>query len=66
MSRSFICGSTLPFENRARGRVVIPMGTLDDDPGCGPQAHIFVDSRAPWTFAEDDLPRHPAALGSGS
>ena len=61
-----ICGSTLPSENPARGRAVIPMGTLDQDPGCGPRAHIFVGSKAPWTLIRDDLPQHPEALGSGS
>lgn len=60
-----VCGSTLPYRNEARGRVVVPMGSLDGDPGTRPQAHIFVDSRAPWVEIADDLPQHPAALGSG-
>lgn len=61
-----ICGGNLPFENEARGRAVVPMGSLDDDPGYTPQAHIFVESRAPWHTITDDLPQHPEALGSGS
>ncbi len=60
-----VCGSTLPFINKARGRVVVPMGSLDDDPDFGPRAHIFVESKAPWVAITDTLPRHPAALGSG-
>jgi hypothetical protein len=60
-----LCGSTLPFENPARRSAVVPMGSLDDDPGCRPRAHIFVDSRAPWDTITDDLPQHPEALGSG-
>ncbi len=60
-----ICGGGLPFRNEARGRAVVPMGSLDDDPGLAPKAHIFVESRAPWHEIIDDLPRHPEALGSG-
>ncbi len=60
-----ICGGTLPFPNPARGRFVVPMGSLDDDPGIRPQAHIFVSSRAPWDEITDALPQHPDALGSG-
>lgn len=60
------CGSTLPWRNEARGRVVVPMGSLDGDPGLRPLAHIFVGSKAPWVTISDSLPRHPTALGSGS
>lgn len=56
------CGSTLPFDNGAHGLVGIPMGTLDDDPGLAPKAHIWVDSKAPWHTITDDLPRHPEKL----
>jgi len=34
------------------------MGTLDDDPGLRPQAHIFVGSKAPWYEIADELPRY--------
>lgn len=58
------CGSTLPFRNEARGLAGVPMGTLDDDPGLGPRAHIFVDSKAPWFAITDDLPQHTEGLDS--
>ena len=61
-----VCGGTLPFRNEARGRAVVPMGSLDDDPQFRPQAHIFVTSRAPWDEISDELPQHPEALGSGN
>ena len=61
-----ICGATLPSDNQAYGLAVVPMGSLDDDPGLSPRAHIWVDSRAPWDTITDDLPQHPEALGSGS
>lgn len=60
-----LCGGTLPFKNEARGRAGVPMGSLDDDPGYRPRAHIFVGSKASWTAITDDLPQHPEALGSG-
>ena len=58
------CGSTLPFINKARGLVGVPMGSLDDDPRYSLRAHIFVDSKAPWFTITDALPQHPTALGS--
>jgi hypothetical protein len=58
------CGSTLPFRNETRGLVGVPMGSLDDDPGFSPRAHIFVDSKAPWFEISDDLPRHTEGLDS--
>jgi hypothetical protein len=33
------------------------MGSLDDDPGLRPQAHIFVGSKAIWYEIADDLPQ---------
>ena len=49
------CGSKLPH---VRNRVVIPAGSLDDDPGIRPALHIFVASKAPWFAICDDLPRY--------
>jgi hypothetical protein len=53
-----ICGSLTPRVFRDRNLAVIPMGGLDDDPGMRPQAHIFVDSKAPWYTIADDVPQH--------
>ncbi len=58
------CGSSLPFRNEARGTVVVPMGSLDDDPGHPPDAHIYVGSKAPWFTITDSLPQNPEHLGS--
>jgi hypothetical protein len=52
-----VCGSSLPFRNVARGMVVVPMGSLDEDPECPPRAHIFVGSKAPWFTITDELPQ---------
>ena len=35
--------------------VGVALGTLDDDPGVRPIAHIFVASKAPWYDITDDL-----------
>ena len=56
-----ICGSSLPVAFPSRGVAVIPMGSLDDDPGLTPERHIFVDSKAPWETITDALPQHPEA-----
>lgn len=60
------CGSTLPFPSKRRELIGVPMGGLDGDPGHPLQAHIFVDSKAPWFRIGDELPRHSAGLGSAS
>jgi hypothetical protein len=49
------CGSPMPRIDRGRGIVIVPMGTLDDDPGMRPQDHIFVGSKAPWYTITDSL-----------
>ena len=51
------CGSSMPRQDHERGFAVIPMGSLDDDPGIGPQRHIFTASKAPWYDIPDDLPQ---------
>lgn len=51
------CGSPMPRVDPDRGIVVIPMGSLDGDPGVRPSRHIFVGSKAPWFEIADDLPQ---------
>jgi hypothetical protein len=55
------CGGSVPLVAPARGVVVIPSPTFDDDPGARPELHIFVASKAPWDVISDDLPQHAAA-----
>jgi hypothetical protein len=40
-----------------RDVVLIPAGSLDDDPKIRTSSHIFVASRAPWHEITDDLPQ---------
>jgi hypothetical protein len=51
------CGSPMPRIDRVRGFAVVPMGSLDDDPGMRPSRHIFTGSKAPWYDIADDLPQ---------
>lgn len=58
------CGATMPWFNKAHDIMIVPMGSLDDDPGVMPLANIFVDSKAPWFIITDDLPKNPGPPGS--
>ena len=51
------CGSSLPAPDPGAKEFFIPAGTLDDDPGVRPAAHIFVASKAPWVEIGDELPQ---------
>ncbi len=50
------CGSRLPRQAAGTDIVLIPAGSLDDEPPIAPQARIFTGSRANWSFGGDDLP----------
>lgn len=54
-----ICGSNLASFYEDRPDIIgIPLGGLETDPGARPEAHIFVDSKAPWYEISDQLPRY--------
>ena len=42
------CGSSLPWKTQSGKAVVIPAGTLDDDPDIKPRHNIFYANKAPW------------------
>ena len=52
------CGSPLPHHTRSGREIVVPAGSLDDEPSLRPRGRIFWDSRRSWTCADDRLPRH--------
>jgi hypothetical protein len=54
------CGSVVPDGAATEGRVSLPAGSFEGDPGARPLAHIFVGSQAPWYEIHDDLPRFAA------
>ena len=49
------CGSSLPWASQGGRTVVVPAGTLDDDPGIRPSQNIFCASRAVWYKDPGDL-----------
>lgn len=49
------CGSSLPWLSKSGRAVVIPAGTLDEDPDIRPIHNIFYQDRAPWRKAVEDL-----------
>jgi hypothetical protein len=51
------CGSPLPHATRSGKAIVIPAGSLDEDPDSRPGENIFWDHRAPWYLETGDLPR---------
>ncbi len=57
-----VCGATLPTFFSDRPEVGLPLGTLDDDPGVRPSAHVWVDSKAPWWEITDSLPQYSEGI----
>ncbi len=52
------CGSSLPWMSQTGVSVVIPAGTLDDDPGVKPKHNIFWQSRTRWRVEVESLPKY--------
>ena len=52
------CGSSLPWMAQSGRAIIIPAGTLDEDPEIKPVQNIFWDSRAAWRTPVEDLPQH--------
>ena len=49
------CGSSLPWLTQSGKAFIIPVGTLDVDPGVRPQHNIYYADKAPWYVNTDDL-----------
>ena len=49
------CGSSLPWKTKSNKAVVIPAGSLDEDPKTRPKHNIFYENKAPWYINVDDL-----------
>jgi len=52
------CGSRVPRFIKEAGVVLIPAGSLDDEPGIPVQARIFLESRAAWSCDTTALPEY--------
>lgn len=59
VSRCFCrdCGSSLGALGEDMNLTWVTLGTVIDDPGSRPEAHIFVGSKAPWFDISDGLPQ---------
>ncbi len=57
------CGSSLPWMTQSARSVVIPAGTLDEDPGIKPVQNIFWNDRAAWREEVSDLPQYEGLPG---
>jgi hypothetical protein len=51
-----LCGSPLPHSTRSGREVIIPAGSLVDDPGVSPSVEACWSSRAPWLSDAIGLP----------
>lgn len=52
-----VCGSNMPVLEEEDTHVIIPAGSLDDDPIVRPVVHIHTASKAPWYEITDALPQ---------
>ncbi len=52
------CGSPMPRVVPQLDGVLIPAGSLDQEPPIGPTARIFWDSRAEWSCPDDSIPTY--------
>ncbi len=52
------CGSSMPWAVKGVPNMVVPAGTLDEDPGIKPQQNIFCGSKASWYVESSELPQH--------
>lgn len=50
------CGGPLPKDIPDMKLVMIPAGTLDNEPNIAPQARIFQDSKSDWSCSGDEVP----------
>lgn len=53
------CGSSLPWLSKQGSVMVVPAGTLDQDPQVRPSQQIFCHSQPDWYISPAELPEHP-------
>jgi len=53
------CGSPVPYELRDKTGIVVPAGSLDEDPGIRPQGIIYWNHRASWYIEPAMLEKLP-------
>jgi hypothetical protein len=50
------CGSPVPHATRSGREIIIPAGSLDDDPQTKPSENLHLESRAAWSTPSGGLP----------
>ena len=55
-----VCGSNLPWITQSRKAMIVPAGTLDDDPKIKPIHNIFFADKACWFENVNDLVKYDA------
>ena len=60
------CGTTLTYwlDKRA-DEIDIAVASLDDTSGIEPEAHIWVQDKAPWLAINDGLPQYTTTVSAG-
>ena len=54
------CGSSLPWQTKSNKAVVIPAGTLDEDPKIKPIQNIYLENKASWYEDPNNLLKYEA------
>ncbi|MBW9257348.1 MAG: GFA family protein [Candidatus Thiodiazotropha sp. (ex. Lucinisca nassula)] len=57
------CGSSLPWLSQSGKAVIVPAGTLDEDPGIHPSQNVFSTSGADWYEEPHTLPHYDTLPG---
>jgi|TARA_R110002072_G_scaffold12038_2_gene52992 hypothetical protein len=53
-----ICGSGVPFLNRHKTHMIVPAGTLNEEPAVARAQNIFCAEQPLWSLAQAEAPRH--------
>ncbi len=48
----------MPWEVKGIPNIVVPVGTLDEDPKIKPQQNIYCSSQASWYVESSELPKY--------
>lgn len=52
------CGSSLPWKTKSAKAMIVPAGTLNDDPRMKPIHNIYYADKAPWYECVDNLVKY--------
>ena len=62
-----VCGTTLTYwRDKRPDEIDIAVASLDDTTGIEPEAHIWVQDKAPWLVINDSLPQLRTTVSAGT